>query len=380
MNTAIRAFGHALTALLSFLQANVIQGIFARAELVWENFDNWLADHGLTLAQFIGLVTMFITVVIVDGLVISTIGLLIGTVLDSPTTARVFITVGMLVGAIGFLPLALTYWFARGIFDLMFHTGEACARLLEKDQKGIPQRLRQQLKQLRKESLFPIAPHLIFAGYLSCHLLMFAAPFLWTVLAIPIIAAALYVTMSLRVHLQIKGFGLRHFAYAALLALWFAVPTYVALGLLDTQYFIQMFQIRHLGKWSNAVGAIQFFGTGLVLAVSCFAFCRTTHSVPGDEALDKGDVLRGNYTKRPTGLTPEGKAVYSLEATQPTLPGFLKKPGFWLLVGAVICVAFYGFGPIASAGHSVLHTMNMKTLLTIGLLAFITILITGKKH
>lgn len=330
MNNWIRAFARAARAVLTFVSEQLLPGIQARAEIAWENFDTWLANHGWTLSEFIGLVIRYCLTVFVSGFTITLIGLGIGS-LGFTEFARGVVLCGLIVGIFGCLPLTLTFMFAQRLYDLIFNTSHFCAELFTNgDADNIPARLRDQLNKLRKNPATPVPLELMFTIYLGAHMFFYLFPVIPSINQAIVIASFGFITFVLRTRMEVKGWAIKHFVFALLMgAMWFATPAFFI-----TQWINWLPEVSaHYTSDSQRI-LVQLGVSFVVLVISVIMLYKTTHSNSSDEALDSGDVQRLAYKKKVVSLDSEGKPVYELVTSKPIDWSWLKPK--YVLVGLAI--------------------------------------------
>ncbi len=383
MNTPIRAFGRALRGILDLLVNRVFVRIHSGASVAWEDFDRWLVRHGWRMRDFLGAVMLYIAGVVGVSLAIALFGVVVGEFgfIDG---AQWIVLGGMVIGVLGLLPPALMFFMARGLFDLIFRTGEVCAEILEdkNERKNIPARLRKQLADLRTASMLPFSPQVLFVVYLGVFMAFCMFPRLETIKYVLIGAAFGYIYRWLRGHLRIKGWALSHFLYALVMAfMFFATPAWFFLKWLNTHAFVQMWYPTIPGATPDDV---RFFGqlgfAAVVLGVASFLLYRTTNSEASDTALDKGDVRRKGFVKKPVRLHKKEDGIveteYEIVKAKSLSFAWLRSPMFWMIaavVGFLVWTQVLGNpSPLAGVVFSFKNVMLAGILLGLALMLWPT--------
>ena len=369
MNESIRAFGRALGAVMEFLVDQVFIPVQAHTANALEDLDNWLTAHNLTIAQLIGYIFMVMAGTVAAGGGIAFVGLLIGSTMSDHmvaiSIARAMVIIGMIIGLLGFLPVAAVFMFTRRLYNLMFHTARAAAAMFaDAENVNIPERLRQQLEAMLEARFSPVPPNILLISYLGAYSALALFPTLSSVMYVLLAGVFGYITYHLRNLTGVKGWALTHFCYAlAMGGMWFATPAYFLAGWINSQQLVA----RHYTDPEYAFWTQVGFAA-LVLMLSVIPLYKTTRTQSSDEALDNGDVQRFEYKKRPVSLDNEGKPVYELVMSREFSWKWLKSPVLWLGVLAVVWFVWTQVlghpGPINS-----LMAMSFKKMMLYGLVA-----------
>lgn len=207
MNNWIRAFGRALDGVLTFLVDQVVLPINARSADAWEQLDDWLFAHGLTLSQLIG---YFLTVafgLMALGVGVDLAGIAVGQWIDQ-TAARAVIAIGTLICFLGFLPLLVLLNTAKGLFDLVVRGGEVATQMLDSKGVNLPGRIRRQLEQLRKHSSLTGKIQSFYAAFAALTVSFLCWPNFHGLYGIFVAVAAVSGIIALRNLNRVRGHGI----------------------------------------------------------------------------------------------------------------------------------------------------------------------------
>ena len=380
MNNIIRAFSRTLRGILDLLINKVFVHVHAGARIAWKDFDEWLVERGWRLRDFLGAVMLYIAVVVGISLAVAVVGIGFGQ-FGYTNTAQWIVLFGMLVGLVGLLPLALIFLMARGLFDLLLRTGEVCSRLLAKETEengNIPERLREQLEELRNSSALPIGLDSLFAFYLGLFMAMCFFP-MFNIIKYILMGAALgYIYTVWRYKAGIKGWALKHFLFALGMSLMFFASTawFLTGELLNVKYVKEFFPILQTTN-PDELGFYRLVLTALTLIVSLILLYLTTYSKDSVNAMNSGDVQPKGYKKRAVHIhkKEDGTEVVEYEIVRSS--GGLKKA----LILVVFLVGLWFALEQPRSINDIYFDVNQ--LITIGVLALIFCLFlamtTGRK-
>jgi hypothetical protein len=371
MNTVIRAFARALQGVMLFLRDHVVTGIHARAEMAWENFDNWLINHGYTLPQLIGYFFTTIGGLLAAGLAFDVIGLCFGTV-DHEMVARGFITVGTLIGLLGLLPLFLLANAVKGFFNLIVRGGEAACDILEADRDNhLPARIRQQLQHLRNRPDHSNTLRAIYAAFAALNVAFLCWPNFYGLFGV--IAAGLAVSgiIALRQIIGVKGHGIARLTMAGAYGFAGVAIVYVILKFIAQPFFTPSIPQIVTGATAEILIVLS---AALAGAITFLVQAFTMRLTDEEEDLRRGDVTIRDFHLEATAVDPAtGRpTAYRAHSKEPYSWKWLKSRSLWLGVTAVVLVVGL-FVWTQVLGHPLPRVnMSYKTiaLIGVGLLAY----------
>jgi tetratricopeptide (TPR) repeat protein len=435
MNETIRAFVAAMELIAGFVELNIVDPLWVRGEMAWEDFEEWLDEHDLTIPGLVGLfgraafgliaislwllfwaitagelqqqrsfewsyfVAGLSTLVVIGfcitlmrraavpatrvlfGLVIAVIFCLFVAAAvvngdnDPFTLPRAMTIASALFALMSILPIAVLFWTARSIFDLLFRTGEAGAELISAAANDIPYRLRQQLEAVRERSWFPVDPRILLVIFVVSYLFLFMYPSFTALGILAWFGAGLLVVTKLGEKFGIKGHAFKHLMFAVSTTIFLiSFPVWVLIQQIQKPDFIgrtglgqAMWQIR-LNEWQYPVILA-------VTALAAFLLFRTTRSHDSDHDHDEGDVIRPKYKTKVGALTQDGKPVYVLDTGRDWtwLKNTSKNKWFWIVLGSISAMALLIFSGAANAVASIWATTRTEDVfLALGVGAVIT--------
>lgn len=317
----IRNISAAIDTVLDVVRHVAFDPARARLSLMMEDLDGWLTRHHTSISQLVRQLFVGVASAMVLGGLVSLLGLGVGSVIQgSEDAARALVIIGMMIGLIGFAPLAILLILRRTLYDLIFHTAKTLSKLLHKEPADMPERIHAHLKEMEEAKEFPATPHTILMCYVAANMLMALMPMLSTIVYLVMASGFGLITYNLRHMLNVKGWALGHFCYAlAVSAMWFATPAYL------------------VAKWVNSIPKVsglyadpsykflvQFGFALLVLVIVVFPMFRATHTDDSDKALDKGDVRRIEFINKPVGRDSNGNTIYEIYQRKPLSLGWIR--------------------------------------------------------
>jgi hypothetical protein len=179
----------------------------ARTELFFEDLDEWLAQHHLTLPQiaanFLGVAFGLMAL----GVAVDLVGLCVGQWINE-NAARGIIVVGTLICFSGFCQLLVLRSMAKGLYDLVIRGGEAALAILNGEGVNLPDRIRRQLQAMRNRRNMTSTMQSLYVAYAAVTVSFLCWPSFYGFYGIVVAGVAVSGIVVLRNINCVKGYGI----------------------------------------------------------------------------------------------------------------------------------------------------------------------------